>query len=119
VDLRKMSYGEHLESRELAARMSASRQQKGDAEVTMTMGVKASFSYNFARSIVDHNLTDEEGTKLNLSTMQDLQKLDPAVALEIERVIDELNDTGREEDLVPLPSGSAQRSSEEPSTTPK
>jgi hypothetical protein len=41
--------------------------------------------------ILEHNLEDDEGRQLNLMDRNDINKLDPKIALEIESYITELN----------------------------
>jgi hypothetical protein len=99
VVLRKMTYGETLKSRELAATFSGSR---GRNEAEMSMGITASAMYMLQRSIVDHNLEDDEARLLNFNNKADVDKLDPAIAEEVENLIDDLNARKPVEELAPL-----------------
>jgi hypothetical protein len=45
----------------------------------------------FKNCIVDHNITDKNGAKLDFRSEMTLHMLNPAVGMEIERLIDEIN----------------------------
>lgn len=47
--------------------------------------------FEFSKCIVDHNLEDDNGNQLNFADPETLKRLDPRIASEIERYIDELN----------------------------
>lgn len=96
VELRTMSFGEYLHRRDLAVKMSmegASRDSKVSIE-TIQQTVAA---YELKTCVVDHNLEDETGRKLQLSNPMDFNRLDPKVGQEISRYIDELNTFDEEE----------------------
>jgi hypothetical protein len=99
VTLRKLSYGEVLERSEMASSMraaAANREQRRnnespDGAVTVTVHYLAIQRFDFNRCIVDHNLEDNNGKKLDLSSTKDLERLDPKVGQEIAEHIDSLN----------------------------
>jgi hypothetical protein len=113
VVLRRLNYGEMIRRRELGADISMSRENKAD----FTFNQTAVALYEFKHSVIDHNLEDEESHKLNFDNAADVVKLDPRVAQEIERRIDELNKP--EEDLGPLPSTSGESSPQRDLPDPK
>jgi hypothetical protein len=55
------------------------------------MASKEINDFEFKSCIVDHNCEDEEGNKLNLTTAQDINRLDPKVGQEIEKLIADMN----------------------------
>jgi hypothetical protein len=94
VEIRRLVYGDKLERRARTGKMSMRFEGKGkgsDAVSEMNVLDKASTLFDFQRCIVDHNLTDENNRKLNLSNQQDIDSLDPRVGEEISNAIDDLN----------------------------
>lgn len=114
VALRKLTYGEILKRRTLSGMMEMSDvdNQKG----LITMNAEAVGFYEFKTAVVDHNLEDENGRQLNFNDPQDVVKLDPRVAQEIERHINDMNNLSdsaqkeEQEQMVPLPSKSGNSS---------
>jgi hypothetical protein len=93
VELRKMNHGEKLFRREKMAKMSMQRQSRGgESEMTVDMQMETVTIFEFSRSIVDHNLEDVDGRKLNFKNAADVLKLDGNVGAEIEDLIDKLNE---------------------------
>ena len=91
VELRRMSFGELLASQDLAYQVSvkANEQNQDDPELGMNMSQMAVHEYQFKTCIVDHNLEDEQGNKLNFQKVpQHVHMLDPLVGQEIARQID-------------------------------
>ncbi|MGH9909819.1 MAG: hypothetical protein ACRD32_04190 [Nitrososphaerales archaeon] len=87
VVLRKMTYGEMLRRRDLSLKVKAGAER--DPEFSLSsLSVTV---FEFEKCIVDHNLEDENGNKLNLSLERDVLRLDPQIAGEIETEIDKLN----------------------------
>jgi hypothetical protein len=54
-------------------------------------------AFDFKHCIVDHNLEDEKGNKLNFQDPNTMDKLDPKVGDEIAQLIDDLNNFEEEE----------------------
>lgn len=99
VVLRRMSYGQKQERQELAMKMTMEmgatgnrqqRRQKG-TKAQLDMLAMASTAFDFRASLVDHNLTDENDQKLDLTQLHVIKTLDPRVGEEISTLIDELN----------------------------
>lgn len=67
------------------------RRQQGDQKIDFELMQEWSRHYEFSRCIVEHNLEDETGAKLDFSNKLAITKLDPKIGSEIERLIDELN----------------------------
>jgi len=93
VTLRKMTYGERIKVREMSMKLSmqatttAGMQQDLDIEMTQLRVDE----FEFAKSIVDHNLEDEEGKKLNFQKPGVIGTLDPAIGTEIGVLIARFN----------------------------
>lgn len=93
VELRKLTYGEVLTRRDLGMKIEMGRPgQQG----RMQLDNADERSFAFSKAIVDHNLEDENGTKLNMKDKNVILSLEPNVAQEIEAAIDEMNGTGDE-----------------------
>lgn len=92
VQLRRMSYGQKLDRMKHVGKLSVDMRGRGKGtKGEMEMLQKASTVYDFRACIVDHNLTDVTGRKLNLSNERDIDSLDPRIGEEIGTLIDELN----------------------------
>lgn len=100
VDLRKMTYGERIKVREMSMEigMTGSRQASKSDTVEMTGSLHLSdvADFEFACSIIDHNLEDGNGQKLNFTKPGVVQSLDPAIGLEIDQLITDLNQGPKE-----------------------
>jgi len=57
--------------------------------------------WEFSKCIVDHNLEDDDGNKLDFSNSMSYDILDPKIGAEINEYIDDMNQED-EEDQVPL-----------------
>ena len=96
VELRKLSYGQILERRDMGAKIAIeglgdTRSKEEDLKVTTEMIQKAVTEFEFKQCIVSHNLEDENGTILNFSNPNTVHALDPQVGQEISELIDEMN----------------------------
>lgn len=94
VQLRKLSYGEMLERQDMAGKMAMSADAMAggkNPEATIQMAQSIVTAYEFARCIVEHNLEDEGGNKLNFQNAVHVNSLDPQVGEEISELIDKLN----------------------------
>lgn len=103
VMLRALPFGQMLERREKASRMSMDQQQgkkKGASQrINFDLMQRWARSFEFKECIVDHNLEDGAGNKLNFALANTLDILDPRIGSEIEKYIDELNQEEDDEDL--------------------
>ncbi len=96
VELRKLSYGQILERRDMGAKIAIeglgdTRSKEEDIKVTTEMIQKAVTEFEFKLCIASHNLEDENGTALNFSNPNTVHALDPQVGQEISELIDEMN----------------------------
>lgn len=96
--LRRMTYGEKLqkdqEAMKLRFDMSTAGNEGGmDAEIAM-INEFATLA-ELSKCVMDHNLEDEHGNKLDFRKAEDVRKLDPRVGDEIQALLAELNDFER------------------------
>jgi len=96
VELRKMSYGQVLERRDMAAKMAVDLGRRGstqteDLKITTELIQKRVTEFEFKICIVDHNLEDENGGKLNFRDPTNIWRLDPKIGQEVGELIDDLN----------------------------
>ncbi len=95
VELRKLSYGQVLERRDMGAKIAiegltdSNRQE--DLKVTTDMIQKSVIEFEFKHAIVDHNLDDEHGMRLNFNNPSSVWALDPQIGQEIGTLIDDMN----------------------------
>lgn len=95
VLIRRLSYGEKLQKDQEAMKMrfdmSTAGDTKGmDAEIAMISELAT--LNEFQRCIMDHNLTDENNIRLDLTKIENIRKLDPRVGDEINQLMATLND---------------------------
>lgn len=96
VDIKQLPYHEMLVRRDRAAKYSMDQQRDtGRLDIEMLQAMVR--EYEFAHCIVDHNLEDDQGRKLDFTNAATLRILDPRVGEEIEEAIDKLHN--REEEL--------------------
>src|SRR5687768_3211056 len=103
VMLQALPFGKMLERREKASKMSMDqsdgKKKGGTQRVNFDLMQRWARTFEFANCIVDHNLEDANGQKLNFSLAGTLDILDPKIGAEIEAYIDELNQEEDDEDL--------------------
>lgn len=109
VDLRQLPYHEMLVRRDRAAKFVMDAEAAGQRMEIETVQAWAR-AFEFEHCIIDHNLEDEFGGKLDFSNSMTLKVLDPRVGEEIEEAIDALHN--REEDLANFPSPASTFSAE-------
>lgn len=97
VVLRRLTFGQMVERREMM-KLSVSGKGGKDFQGEMAMASAAMVRWEFARSVIDHNLEDATGRKLNLAVPVDFASLDPRVGEEIETKISELNNFEEKEE---------------------
>jgi hypothetical protein len=56
--------------------------------------------HDFAYCIVDHNITDAKGVKLDFTNAMAIKALDPKIGGEIERILLELNEPEEDEETI-------------------
>ena len=99
VTLRKLSYGEKLHRRAMVSKMSISGDKKSkDFSGEMQLINEAATQFDFRTCIIDHNLEDENGQKLDFKKLEDIRRLDPRVGEEIDNLISEENNFEEDEE---------------------
>jgi hypothetical protein len=97
VVLKRMSFGEVVQRRTMTKlSVEAGGGKSKDFRGELAMASEQVTRFEFAHSVVDHNLEDHTGRKLNLAAPVDFATLDPRIGQEIEELISELN--GLDED---------------------
>lgn len=100
VTLRRLTYGQKLERIEMSTKQvikqSGGRRNNDNAEMDIRMLQRLVAEYEFKNCVVDHNLEDETGQKLNFSHSTTLDKLDPRVGDEISTLISSMNNFDEE-----------------------
>ncbi len=95
VELKKLSYGQVLERRDMGAKIAieglTDTRNTEDLKVTTDMIQKAVTEFEFKHAIVTHNLEDEHGTNLNFEHPSNVWALDPQVGQEVGELIDDMN----------------------------
>lgn len=90
VDLKRMAYGAWLHRTDISMQMQIEmeeRKRRGggsqQTKSTIAMQNQAVTTYEFSNCIVDHNLEDAAGRKLDFTRAAALQVLDPKIGTEI------------------------------------
>ena len=97
VVLRRMSYGQILQRRMFTKLEVGSSGKGGDFRGELAMANAKVTEFEFQKCIVDHNLEDHTGRKLDLTKASDFNQLDPKVGQEIEEYITDMNNFEAEE----------------------
>ena len=93
VKVKPLSYGQKKTRADKSASMWAELKERGGLGDRMMLDTitRASTLFDFQNCIVDHNLEDESGNKLNFDNEATLDILDPRVGDEIEKVLASIN----------------------------
>lgn len=120
VDLRRLPFGGMLKRRDMASKMSmAAGQEENSEELRFEFMQEVTRAFEFKHCIVDHNLEDIDGRKLDFNNPADIFKLDPRIGQEIETYIDELNQELTEEQEADFQNTSGNSSKVEVTTPPE
>lgn len=98
VELRRLTYGQMVQRRAMMKLSVAAGGKNKDFKGEMAMASEEITRFEFSHAIVDHNLEDESGRKLNLGAPVDFASLDPRVGTEIETLVTEMNQFDDESD---------------------
>jgi hypothetical protein len=101
IMVRPLPYGLKLNRRDRASRMSMEAGQdtrKRTSKVDIELMQRWSREYEFKFCIGDHNITNSEGKKVDLTNPGTLDILSPKLGAEIEKILDELNAEDEDED---------------------
>jgi hypothetical protein len=105
IEVKQLPFGKMLERRDKASRFMQEldpRARNANMKVQIDIMNEWSRRFDFKECIVDHNLEDANGGKLDFGNPMTFDILDPKVGSEIERIIDELNQED-EQDLEDFP----------------
>lgn len=91
VIVRQMTYGERLQRQNLSSKMKVSADKKSEYAGEFEMAIEKLGLWDFQNLVVDHNLEDQHGNKLNFKNIADIKRLSSKVGEEIGKYIDELN----------------------------
>jgi len=92
VKLRRMSYGELLASNDMAFQVNVeAREGSSDPQMGASMSSARIAEFRFKCCIVDHNLENEAGTRLEFSNSQTVHLLDPNIGQEVDQLINDLH----------------------------
>lgn len=91
VVIRQMTYGERLKRSGLSSKMKVTADKKSEYAGELEMAVEKISLWDFQNLIVDHNLDDANGNRLNFRNIADIQRLNSRVGEEIGKYIDQLN----------------------------
>ncbi len=97
VMLRHMTYGEKLHRQQMNSMRFSSGKSK-DFAGEMDLGNSKITEFEFAKCVVDHNLENEGGDKLDLKKPRDIHSLHPKIGEEINTHISKMNNFEDEED---------------------
>lgn len=92
VELRRMPYGDWLHRQEIAFGMQMQGDTKANASMNMMINNLDVARFEFSRCIVDHNLEDVDGNKLDFRNAASLQILDARIGNEIGDLINTLHE---------------------------
>lgn len=96
IELKQLPYFDMIRRRDNATRMSmdaasTSKGKQDDRKLYIETFSEWATRFDFENCIVDHNLEDAHGRKLDFSNPLSLKVLDPRVGTEIENLIADLN----------------------------
>lgn len=97
VEIKMLPYHDMLVRRDKGSIMAMEQveqgKKKGSETPKLTIESLQTWerAYMFKNCIVDHNITDKNGVPLDFRSDMALKILNPAVGMEIERLIDEIN----------------------------
>lgn len=98
VILRRLSFGQVMERRMFTKLEIETGGRNKDLKGELAMANRRITEFEFKTCIVDHNLEDEGGRKLDLTKASDFNKLEPKVGQEIEAYISEMNNFEEDEE---------------------
>lgn len=91
IMIRRMSYGQWLKRQEMAIKMQVQQQKRGASTMDVQMeGLKIA-RFEYQHCVVDHNLEDDGGNKLDLNSPQGIESLDPQIGNEIGDIIEKIH----------------------------
>jgi hypothetical protein len=125
VILRRLSYHQMMQRRDIAAKIgweekqttgrrnNRNKPEEQTIKAMMEVMNVATMEYEFKHSIVDHNLEDSNGNLLDFTNPESFRNLHPKIGAEIGEYIDDLNQEADEAELENFPIASKRSSGEE------
>lgn len=98
VDLKRMTYGQIVARRSMTKLAVEAKKGAKSFMGELAMANTEVSMFEFKTCIVDHNLEDVDGKKLNLAGPVDFARLDPRVGQEIEKHIADMHDFENDEE---------------------
>lgn len=104
VEIKRMPYGRWLHRTDISMQMQIemeerkARNSRGPRTADLKMQNQVVTTYEFAQCIIDHNLEDETGQKLDFKNPRALDILDPRIGNEIGDLIKDLHELSAEEE---------------------
>jgi hypothetical protein len=92
-----MTFGQKLQRQQMVSQMRFSGKSKDFSGEMDLVNAKVA-EFEFAQCIVDHNLEDESGNKLDFKKPRDVNRLDPRIGDEIGELIGKMNNFDRDAD---------------------
>jgi hypothetical protein len=109
VVLKRLNYGDKLRRQDIYMQMQMRIDSKGSAgDLSMSAAAEKVAQFEFARCVVDHNLEDESGRKLDFKSPADVIRLDPRIGEEINGYLTEMNNFDQGDDAANFNSESDQ-----------
>lgn len=109
VVLRRLSYGDKLRRQDLYMEMQMRIDSKSSsADMNIQAAAEKVAQFEFARCVIDHNLEDENGRKLDFKSPADVIRLDPRVGEEINGYLVDMNNFDQGSDAADFNSESEQ-----------
>lgn len=91
VRIRQMTYGERLVRNSMQGKMRVSADRRSEFAGEIEMAIDKIAMWDFTHLVVEHNLEDADGRKLNFKNEADVRKLRSNVGEEIGTYIDKMN----------------------------
>lgn len=92
VTLRRLPYGQWLKRQEMALQMKLTAQKGSETTGVLDMANRKVTEFEFGQCIVDHNLTNEDGTPLNFNDARTFDILDARIGNEIASYITQMHE---------------------------
>jgi hypothetical protein len=93
VKLRRMSYGELMNSQDLAYQVQMKQNEDtNDPEASLTLSRMVVEEFQIRTCVLDHNLEDDRGRKLNFASPQDVHSLDANIGQELSGMVADIHD---------------------------
>ena len=96
VELRSLDFGKQIWRQQLQSAMKMTSDSGSGFMGQMDLTNKDAVFFEFEHCVVDHNLEDDKGNKLNFKKSSDVEALHPRIGDEVRGYIREMNDFEQE-----------------------